>query len=72
VFNRMLAPHFLVEFLLSGTIDKSYISLAVNIVNSAPIKGEIELKVPGDSFLLAEIGKICQLRYYWKCFGELI
>jgi hypothetical protein len=72
VFIWMLAPHFLVEFLLSGTIDKSYVSLAVNIVNSAPIKGEIDPKLPGDSFLLGEIGKICQLRYHWKCFGELI
>ena len=36
----MLAPYVLVEFLLSGTKDKSYISLAVNMVNSAPIKGE--------------------------------
>jgi hypothetical protein len=64
VFNWILATHFLAEFLLNGTIDKSYYS--------APIKDEIERELQGDSFLPTEIGKICQLGYYWKCFGELI
>jgi hypothetical protein len=73
VFNWMLAPHFLVEFLLSGTIDKFYISLAVDIVNFAPIKApSCSLRSARCYQLFEMLWRIDMKRRVVMCFADAL